>query len=72
MPDLIARRIDVRALRKSLNLSQPEFARRFGLQLRTLRQWEYGRRQPDMAARSLLLVIEHSPEAVCCALQTTV
>jgi putative transcriptional regulator len=56
--------IDVRGLRQELGLSQPEFAGRFGLNLATLRQWEQGRYAPDGAARVLLMVIRHAPEAV--------
>ena len=57
--------IDVRKLRESMHLSQPEFARRFGFNLGTLRQWEQGRSSPDGAARTLLVVIQKSPDAVC-------
>lgn len=56
--------IDVRSMRLEMNMSQPEFAERFGLNLATLRQWEQGRYAPDGAARVLLMVIKHSPEAV--------
>ncbi len=56
--------IDVRAIRKRLNLSQDKFARRFRLSPATIRDWEQGRRRPDQIARTLLLVIEHDPEAV--------
>lgn len=62
-------RIDVRELRLSLGMSQPEFALRFGMPLSTLRQWEQGRRYPDGAARTLLLVIKHYPEMVCQAIK---
>ena len=61
--------IDVKKLRQSLQMSQPEFALRFGFSLGTLRQWEQGRRYPDGAARVLLTVISHSPEAVKKALE---
>lgn len=57
-------RVDVKKLRRGLNLSQPAFASRFGFNLATLRQWEQGRRYPDEAARALLMVISHSPEVV--------
>jgi putative transcriptional regulator len=61
-------RIDVRAIRNSLGLSQPDFAARFGFSVGAVRDWEQGRRQPDPAARTLLVVIEHSPDAVAEAL----
>lgn len=62
--------IDVKALREGLKMSQPEFALRFGFNLGTLRQWEQGRRYPDGAARVLLTVISHAPQAVKEALES--
>jgi putative transcriptional regulator len=62
------RLIDVKKLRQSLRMSQPQFALNFGFNLDTLRKWEQGRRQPDDAARSFLMVISRSPEAVMQAL----
>ena len=59
---------DVRAIRKKLGLTQAGFARRFGFGLATVRDWEQGRYQPDQAARSYLLVIEHEPDVVARAL----
>lgn len=56
--------IDVRAIRADLGLSQDAFARRFGLSAAAIRDWEQGRRQPEQAARVLLMVIAHSPDAV--------
>ncbi len=61
--------VDVRAIREALGLSQPAFARRFGFSLGAVREWEQGRRQPEAAARVLLLVIARSPEMVDEAIQ---
>jgi putative transcriptional regulator len=61
---LLAPTVDVRALRHKLELSQSEFAARFGFAPATLRNWEQGRTQPDGPARILLAVIAHHPEAV--------
>lgn len=55
---------DVRALRARLKLTQPAFAKRFGLPVGTVRDWEQGRAAPDQAARVLLRVIEADPAAV--------
>jgi putative transcriptional regulator len=55
---------DPRAIRLALNLTQAQFADRFGLNLTTLRQWEQGRREPDGAARVLLSVIAIAPAIV--------
>jgi len=62
---------DIRKLRESLKLTRPEFASQFGLNAATLRQWEYGRRLPNEAARVLLSVISCSPEAVKKAISIT-
>lgn len=57
-------KVDVRAIRRQFDLSQPDFAQRFGFSLATLREWEQGRRQPEASARVLLLVIAAHPAAV--------
>ena len=44
--------VDVRAVRERLGLSQAKFASRFGFALDAVRNWEQGRRQPDVAARA--------------------
>jgi len=56
--------VDVRAIRQNLGLSQPAFAARFGFSLAALREWEQGRRRPEQAARTLLLVIARDPALV--------
>ncbi len=55
---------DVVAIRKTLGLSQSDFATRFGLNVRTVQDWEQGRVTPDQPARVLLRVIAKSPKAV--------
>ena len=52
------------AIRKRMKLSRQKFADRFGLDARTVQDWEQGRRVPDRAARVLLTVIDRDPEAV--------
>ena len=56
--------VDVRAIRDRIGLSQTGFARRFGFSASAVREWEQGRRQPEAAARVLLLVIASRPEVV--------
>jgi len=51
-------------LRAKLGLSQTEFARTYGLNLRTIQEWEQGRAQPDQPARILLNLIETEPATV--------
>ena len=55
---------DVKGIRSKLSLSQSQFAKRFGLNVRTVQDWEQGRKIPDLPARVLLRVIEKSPRAV--------
>jgi DNA-binding transcriptional regulator YiaG len=56
-------------VRSRLGLSPAEFARQFMLNLRTLQDWEQGRRTPEDIARIYLRVIEHDPDAVRAALE---
>lgn len=60
----------VKTLRRALQLTQEEFAQRFGLSLATVRDWEQGRTQPDQAASTYLDVIARAPDAVIAALGT--
>ncbi len=55
---------DVKALRRKLGMSQARFAASFGFGLDAVQSWEQGRRRPEGAARVLLKVIEHDPDAV--------
>jgi putative transcriptional regulator len=64
----VPRAVDVRAIREKLGLSQAEFAAKFGFPLATLRGWEQGRREPSLASRNYLLVIDKQPRAVEAAL----
>jgi len=48
------KRIDVRAIRTRLAMTQEEFAGRFGFSANTLRHWEQGKRQPEGATRAYL------------------
>jgi len=58
---LTPRSVDVRRLRERLGLSQEQFALRFGFDIDAVRNWEYGRREPDTAAKSYLMVIDREP-----------
>ena len=55
---------DVKKVRESFGLTQIEFAILLGISVKTLRNWEQGRRQPEGAARVLLQVAAKHPEAV--------
>jgi putative transcriptional regulator len=60
--------INVHDIREKYHLTQVEFSKLFGFSLRTLQQWEQGRRRPQGAARVFLKVIDSDPEAVTRAL----
>ena len=60
----------VRDLRHRASLTQIEFARRLGVPVETIRNWEQGKRTPRGPARALLAVIAHAPETVFAALAT--
>ncbi len=60
----IPAKIDAREIRLRRRMSQAAFARRYGLALDALQDWEQGRRSPDRCARILLTVIDKEPEAV--------
>ena len=55
---------DVGAIREKTGLSQSRFAELLGVSVRTLQDWEQGRRAPSGAARTLLLVADRNPRAL--------
>ena len=65
----IPRKIDVKALRTKLHMTQEQFAARYNLNVARVRDWEQGRSQPDGAVRAYLMVIEQEPGAVDRALR---
>jgi len=55
---------DVASIRKGYALSQEQFASLLGISVRTLQNWEQGRREPHGPAKVLLRVAARHPEAV--------
>ena len=51
----------VSSIRERTGLSQSRFARLLGVSVRTLQEWEQGRRAPSGAARTLLAVAQRNP-----------
>ena len=49
-------------IRTKLNLSQSSFAGLLGVSIRTLQDWEQGRRSPQGPAIALLRIAEQHPE----------
>ena len=58
----------VRRVRRRTGLSRVEFARRIGVSLATVRDWEQGNHLPEGAARALLRIIDRLPKAALAAL----
>ena len=45
-------------------ISQSRFAELLGVSVRTLQEWEQGRRAPSGAARTLLMIAAKNPKAL--------
>jgi putative transcriptional regulator len=56
--------LDIRHIREGYDLTQEQFAAMLGISVRTLRNWEQGRRVPEGPAMVLLRVAAKHPEAV--------
>ena len=54
----------VASIREKTGLSQARFAELLGVSVRTLQEWEQGRRAPSGAARTLLLIAAKNPDAL--------
>ena len=63
-----AGRMDVQAIRSATGLSQSEFALLIGVSVKTLQNWEQGRREPQGPARALLTVFKNDARAAVKAL----
>lgn len=55
---------EVASARVASGLSQAAFASLMGVSVRTLQDWEQGRREPSGAARTLIKVAERHPEVL--------
>jgi putative transcriptional regulator len=58
-----------RRVRRRVGLSQVAFAKRIGVPVDTVRNWEQGKRAPQGPARALLRIIDRAPEAALQALE---
>jgi putative transcriptional regulator len=54
----------VAGVRERTGLSQSDFARLLGVSVRTLQDWEQGRRAPSGAARTLILIAARNPRSL--------
>jgi len=50
--------------RMKSGLSQSAFAKLLGVSVRTLQDWEQGRRQPSGAAKTLIAIADRSPKVL--------
>ena len=57
-------RVDVKAIRQDLGLTQKAFASRYGFSPSAVADWEQNRRTPEASARVLLKVIATDHQAV--------
>ena len=55
---------NVKSIREKIGLSQSAFAGLLGVSVRTLQEWEQGRRNPKGPAQALLRVADRHPEAL--------
>jgi putative transcriptional regulator len=54
---------DVRVIREAAHISQSQFAKLIGVNLRTLQNWEQHRTRPTGPARALLKIVASSPQS---------
>ncbi len=62
--------LDIRKARENFGMSQSEMAVFLNVSVRTLQNWEQGRRGPTGPAQTLLRIMQKEPEAVKRALHT--
>jgi putative transcriptional regulator len=55
---------DVREIREAAQVSQSQFAKLIGVNLRTLQNWEQHRTRPTGPARALLKIVASNPQSL--------
>lgn len=61
--------VDVKAIREKADLSQNELAAMMRVSVRTLQNWEQGRRRPTGPASALIRIFEKMPQSAVRALK---
>jgi putative transcriptional regulator len=56
--------VDACAIRKSMNMTQKDFASILGVSKRTIEAWETGRSNPSPTAKNLMYLIQNNPDLV--------
>lgn len=59
---------DIRAIREAARISQSQFAKLIGVNVRTLQNWEQHRTRPTGPARALLKIVASNPKSAIEAL----
>jgi putative transcriptional regulator len=59
---------DIRAIREAAKISQSQFAKLIGVNVRTLQNWEQHRTRPTGPARALLKIVASNPKSAIEAL----
>lgn len=60
---------EIRKRSGKIGKTQDTFAKALDVPLKTVQNWEQGRRKPTGPARSLLVVIQHQPSALADAIR---
>ena len=60
--------LDVKKIRHKMGLSQDQFSRLIRVSIKTLQNWEQGRRQPRGPALALLMILKNDPKHAAKAL----
>lgn len=66
---MVSSGLDVKKIRKMLDMSRATFSETFGLKMRTIEKWEQGKNKMDATARAYLTAIANNPEAIKKALR---
>lgn len=64
--------VDVKVIREKAGLSQSELANMMRVSVRTLQNWEQGRRRPTGPASALIRIFEKAPQLVVEALSNKI
>ena len=62
IPEINITEIQIREIRKQMNLSQTVFAKLLNVSPSSIRQWEQGKRKPTGATKVLLELLSKSPK----------
>ena len=61
--------LDIKKIREKIGLSQTRFSKLIRVSIKTLQNWEQGRRKPQGPALALLTILKNDPEHALTALR---